>query len=111
MYMKDIVKLIVGILIVGALTVFALETICRSVFIGNIKQNATDTAQVVNIMTIKSVAPNNMTDTRDKAVINKDERKSRRTHTNSFAIVIVVMMFMGAASSSSRRWLERNNKC
>lgn len=104
MYMKDIVKLIVGILIVGALTVFALETVCRSVFIGGAKQTTTDTAQIVNMMTIKSVAPNNATDTHDKAVINKDERKSRRTHTNSFAILIMVMMFMGAASSSSRRY-------
>lgn len=103
MYMRDIVKLVVGIIIVGTLTIFALETVCRSAFISGAKQNATDTAQIVNMTTVKSVAPNNTTDTRDKAVTNKDERKSHRKHSNSFAILIIVMMFMGAASSSSRR--------
>jgi hypothetical protein len=97
--MKDIVKLVVGIIIVGALTVFALETVCRSVFIYGVKQNTTDTAQIVNTMTVKSVAPNHSTDTRDKAVINKDERNT----TNSLAVVLIVMMFMGAISSANRR--------
>ena len=100
MYMKDIVKLIVGILIAVVLAFFALDMIGRCMFINDVKQNTTNTAQNVSIVTIQSVAPNNSTDTHNKVATtaNKDERNT----TNSLAVVLIVMMFMGAISSANR---------